>query len=244
MVQLKFIGTGAIGARQSSASTLINDNILIDLPNGIVKRMRQMDVDVLKIKKVLITHLHGDHFLDIPFFILERFFAQDSNAVEILCPPTTADKIKQIFNLAFPGNYEEVLARANLKFVEFDQLDRQEILEGVFVTSYLVEHGDLPNANGFVIEVEGQRIGFSGDSRLCDSVEKIVQASEVSVLDMSLAATGSKAHMGVDDIEFLCGKYPGHKIVATHMQDATRRRAKAKNIANLVVPDDGEVLVV
>lgn len=36
-MKLKLIGTGSIGAIQSSACTLVNDDILIDMPNGIVK---------------------------------------------------------------------------------------------------------------------------------------------------------------------------------------------------------------
>ena len=72
-MRLKLIGTGSIGALQSSACTLINENILVDMPNGIVKRMKQLGVDVSKIKRILITHLHGDHFLDIPFLCSKNF---------------------------------------------------------------------------------------------------------------------------------------------------------------------------
>ena len=88
-MEIKLIGTGSIGAIQSSACTLIDNEILIDMPNGIVKRMKQMGVNVSKIKKVFITHLHGDHFLDIPFFMFEKFFSKSNDEVEIFCPPTT-----------------------------------------------------------------------------------------------------------------------------------------------------------
>ena len=243
-MQLKFVGTGSIGALQSSACTLINDNILIDLPNGIVKRMKQMNIDVSKIKKILITHLHGDHFLDIPFFIFEKFFNKSNDEIEIFCPPTTKNKVKQIFDIAFPGDYEKVIENTNIKFIEFDKLNNKEILKNVFVTSYKVEHGNLPNANGFIVEIEGKKIGFSGDSKLCDNVEKIVEESNVSILDTSLVDMGNKAHMGINDIEYLCNKYKDKKIVSTHMQDFTREKAKSKIINNLVVPEDGDILII
>ena len=49
-VEIKLIGTGSIGALESSASTLINKEILIDMPNGIVKRIKQLGENVLNIK--------------------------------------------------------------------------------------------------------------------------------------------------------------------------------------------------
>ena len=73
-MEIRLVGTGSIGAVQSSASTLVNKKILIDMPNGIVKRLKQFGENVLNIDIVLITHLHGDHYFDIPFFILEKYF--------------------------------------------------------------------------------------------------------------------------------------------------------------------------
>lgn len=49
-MEIKLIGTGSIGAMESSASTLINKEILIDMPNGIVKRIKQLGENVLNIK--------------------------------------------------------------------------------------------------------------------------------------------------------------------------------------------------
>ena len=77
-MKINFIGTGSIGAKQMSASALIDEEILIDMPNGVVKKIKQLNYDVSKIKVILITHLHGDHFLDIPFFMLEKFLNKKS----------------------------------------------------------------------------------------------------------------------------------------------------------------------
>lgn len=41
-MEVKMIGTGAIGAKSSSASTLIDKRILIDCGNGITKRIKQL----------------------------------------------------------------------------------------------------------------------------------------------------------------------------------------------------------
>ena len=52
-MEIKLIGTGSIGALQSSACALINKEILIDMPNGSVKRIKQLGENVLDIKVLL-----------------------------------------------------------------------------------------------------------------------------------------------------------------------------------------------
>lgn len=239
-MKIEMIGTGAISAKELSACTLINEEILVDMPNGTIKRLKQTEHDISKIKVVLITHLHGDHFLDIPFFMLERYFCPVEDKAKIYCPFGTKEKIEKIFEIAFPGDYEVVNKVANIEFIEFEQLNKEKILEEVYVDSKLVEHAGLKPAYGYVIEQANKKIGFSGDSKMCQAIEEIVQQSDISILDMSVAGDGNNAHMGINDIEKLCKKYENKTIVATHMHDFTREKAKSMNIKNLIVPDDGQ----
>ena len=67
-MNIKFIGTGgAFFASSNNASYLIDEKILVDLPNGGCRAMTKMDIDISKIDHILITHFHGDHYFDIPF---------------------------------------------------------------------------------------------------------------------------------------------------------------------------------
>lgn len=66
------LGTGGLNSSRNCSSIVVDDRILFDCGNGIVKTMLKQNVDVNKIDTVFITHLHGDHFLDIPLFILAR----------------------------------------------------------------------------------------------------------------------------------------------------------------------------
>ena len=77
---------------------------------------------------------------------------------------------------------------------------------------------------------------------MCNAVEYIVKNSNVSILDMSLAENGNASHMGVNDIEKICNKYEEKIIISTHMHDYTRQIAKNKNIENLIVPEDGQII--
>ena len=239
-MKIELVGTGSIGAKQLSASTLINDEILVDVPNGIIKRLKQTGHDILKIKVILITHLHGDHFLDIPFFMLEKYFYKAENETKIYCPVGTKLKIKQLFEIAFPGDYDNVNKYANVEFIEFEELNKENILDDTYVDSKVVDHGSMKPAYGYIIHVDDKILGFSGDSKLCKVIEEIVEESNLAVLDMSCVDNINESHMRFSEVEELCQKYKDKTIVATHMHDYTREKAKGTNFKNLIIPDDGQ----
>ena len=241
-MNIELVGTGSIGAVQMSASTLIDNKILIDLPNGIVKRLKQTDHNILDIETCLITHLHGDHFLDIPFFMLEKYFQKATNMTKIICPKGTMDKTKALFDLTFPEEWNKVSKLSCVEFIEFEEMNEEKITDELYVTAKLVEHGDLKPAYGYIVNIQGKSVGFSGDSRLCNSIFDIVERSEISILDMSVTDKKTDAHMGLYDIKEICEKYKDKTIVATHMHDYTRESVKEEKIDNLIIPDDGQII--
>ena len=56
-MNIKLIGTGAIYTKYNSACTLINDDMLVDVPNGVLKQLLNSNNQPEKIEKILITHI-------------------------------------------------------------------------------------------------------------------------------------------------------------------------------------------
>lgn len=234
------IGTGAVYNKERSACTLIDNKILVDCGNGIVKTLLEQDVDINQIDTLLITHLHGDHFLDIPFLIMQRGFNLSSSDLNIYCPIGTEETIGKLIVLAYADVSDWTILRdkARVKFVELEQLQNIEVSKGYFVDSYEVVHGDVKPAFGYVIKNADKAIGISGDSSYCENIDQIIQNSDVSVLD-STFIDGSGGHMGINVMDKLIKKY-GKKIIATHMTTLAREYAKENKIENLIVPNDGD----
>lgn len=68
-MKVKLIGTGAIYTKYNSACTLLNDDLIVDAPNGTLKQLLKMGLDPAIINTIVITHMHGDHTADIPFLL-------------------------------------------------------------------------------------------------------------------------------------------------------------------------------
>ena len=238
-MELKMIGTGSIGASRRSASTLIDNKILVDCGNGIVKTMINEGVSVKDIDVLLITHFHGDHFLDIPFLITQRILDDATNELKIYGPKGLTQLVKDLYVLTFhSSSYDEKIEEANITFIEYEALNTMEVLSGYYVTPVEVEHGDLKPSYGFVMKHDNHIISFSGDSSYCPSINELVKSSELSVLDTTFIS-GNLKHMGLDNVETLIYRF-NKKIIPTHMDDLTRAEIQRRNINNIILLDDGD----
>ena len=239
-MKLKFIGTGNITAIENSASYLIDDHVLVDCGNGIVKAVGQAGHEVNDIDLLVITHLHGDHFLDIPFLIMKRCFTGADNELKILCPKGTRKAVDDLMVLAYPDvfDFPAILLGAHAEFVEYETESSSHEYGKYTINTYPVAHGAFEDAYGLTISDRKSTIGFSGDSAYCDSIDTIVENSDVSVLDMSFVKGGYE-HMGLDTMDIIVNKFR-KPIYATHMSKASREKGCQINLAFLHVPEDGD----
>lgn len=240
-MKLRMVGTGSIAGQARSASTLIDGKILVDCGNGIVKTIPEQYIPQIDV--LLITHLHGDHFLDIIFLILCRHFEQMDDVLRIYCPHNTEKTVRDIFALSYPGmDLGQIFTNAKVEFMEFDELKDAEVTPGYFVTSYPVRHGKI-EAYGFTVRHNDSVVGFSGDSAYCKSIDEIIQKSDAAILDANFML-GNEKHMGLDTMQELARKFPNTLIIPTHMRNDVRRAAQNFKLGNLLVPHDSQEITI
>lgn len=239
-MKVELIGTGAIYTHYNSACTLINDDMIVDMPNGTLKQLLKKNYKPEKIKTILITHMHGDHTADIPFFLKYAYCdVKINDEIVIIGPKGIEEQIFKLFNVyRFEEGLEiEKLKAMKLKYIELEQ-DNLIIknINSYKVQSLLVSHGEEKLCYGYIIN---DSLGLTGDSAICNGVEEIVKNSEITIADTSLIE-GNSIHMGIDNIKYLIEKY-GKQIIPTHLRDTTRTRLKNDNLNNVLVVEDGYV---
>lgn len=239
-MKLQIIGSGAIITTDASASALIDDRILVDCGAGTFKQLLKLNCNIEKIDTVLITHLHSDHFMDVPFMMLAAEKSPNNKqGLTIFLPEggigATYEIAKYLWN---PEDDTKIWWPKNVRLIEY-QNEKVFTKNNISIEPIKVIHGEL-KASGFIIEKDDKRIGFSGDSIMCEGVEKITEMTDYVVLDASCPKSGNTVHMGLDDIYKLCNEYPNKRIIATHMYKETKKIIR-RNIPNLIVPNDGEI---
>ena len=115
-MKIEFIGTGSVLSNSFSACALLNRELMIDIPNGVIKRMRQRGIDIGNIDTCLITHLHGDHYFDIPFLLMEQGIRKiRGKPLTIIGPPKTKHTIEMLFDLANSELAEQVINNSKIQ---------------------------------------------------------------------------------------------------------------------------------
>lgn len=105
-MELTFLGTSAAiptNHRNHSAIALkaFGEIILLDCGEGTQRQMFRAKLSPMKIKKILITHYHGDHFLGLPGMIQSMAFRGRQEPLHIFGPPGLSEIVEHIKNLGY-----------------------------------------------------------------------------------------------------------------------------------------------
>lgn len=232
-MKVKVVGSGSMWNKYNSACYLIDDDIMIDFPNGACKYLYRNNLKPSMINHILITHFHGDHYFDLPFYILNKSKSVN-NIVNIYCSKEGKKKINKLGLLAFPNSFKDACQENNLTFVHKQSFKINEYE----IERILVDHGRMKPAYGYIFKQDNLIIGFTGDTSLCESVELMAERCNYLFCDC-MFEVGTKKHQGIDNITYLATKYPDCAFVVSHMEDATRNSLNSLNLKNVMVPSDG-----
>jgi ribonuclease BN (tRNA processing enzyme) len=240
-VKLQLIGTGSILSARMSASALVDDALLIDTPNGTMKAMRRAGLDPCSVDICLITHFHADHFFDIIFLLLEQGLQQTRERDLVLIGPAGfADRVNQLFELSYPGSWNGIKDKVRPRYVEFDPAQGGECSEGGYTIHALPMEHSVPTLGYRITDSAGARLGYTGDTVRCPSVDRLAADSSVLALDTSFPKEGKVGHMGLNDVEELAAEWPDLDLIATHLGDDVTHSARP----NIVFPADGQIFQV
>lgn len=240
-MKVQFIGTGSIKSFSNSASILINDHILFDVPNGNLKAMLRQGVDILKIDTIIISHTHADHYFDVPFVLWykKNFGNNNDLQIKIITDEITMKNINSLIDIS----YFDSAKSFKIEFIDFKNVDKIKILDDLDIKSQAMEHIGIKYANGYVIKENNIRIGLTGDTSFCNGIKNIAKDVDILISDMTLEI-GDESHMGINNVKELLNEYPNLKIIPVHMYDETRKKAKEVNNEKLTIVEDAHVLYI
>lgn len=181
----------------SIAIVVGNIPYIIDFGPGLVRQAAKMSpryggefeaLDAKNLKTAFLTHLHSDHTVGFPDFLLTPWVMGRNDAVKLFGPEGTkklADNILEAYNADIkyrlyglePANNSGWRVNTT-EFFEDGLIYKDSLVK---VEAFKVIHGSWPNAYGFRFTTPDKIIVISGDTRPCENIEKYSMGADILI---------------------------------------------------------------
>jgi ribonuclease Z len=243
-VKVTLLGTGCPppNPARHGPATLVrhgDEALLVDAGSGVAAQLLRAGVRPSQVPRVLLTHLHSDHVIDLGHLVLTRWIVGENAPLEVLGPPGTRDHVDRLLAL---WAWDISVRRAHMHErepprVSVTEIDEGLVLEraGLRVTAFLVEHEPVKPAFGFRFDGGDRHVVISGDTRPCENLIRHARDADVLVhecTDMTHAAWSPGCgwptreakvrdlqayHTGPDEIGEVAAAARARHLVLTHL---------------------------
>ena len=228
-VEVRFVGSGDAFGSGGRFQTCIalrtsDDLFLVDCGASSLIAMRQQQIEPRDVSKVLITHLHGDHFGGLPFFLLDaQLVSKRTEPLTLVGPPGLEKRLLGAMEILFAGS-SEVEPNFEIRFLELKPRTPTAV-DGIEVTAYPAAHFSGAPSYSLRVEIERKVFVYSGDTQWTDTlIEASDQADlfvcESYVFDKEVALHNSYRTIMQHRAHLTC-----KRIVLTHMSEDMLSRA-------------------
>ncbi len=102
-MRLTFLGTsGSWPTKERSASAIALDTerelILLDCGEGTQRQFFHSSQSFMRVRRVFLTHFHGDHFLGLPGLIQSMGLNQRTEPLDVYGPPETPEMVERVLH--------------------------------------------------------------------------------------------------------------------------------------------------
>ena len=234
-LDLLFLGSGnAFASGRYWNSFLLNGRYLFDASPVALPHLKRTGSALEEIEAIFISHFHADHFLGIPFLLLE--YAEHTARTKdlaIIGPPGIEERVQIITDACYPHIFQKEVGY-KVTYIEVeDGLSGQ--VSGATFTARAVTHVDDFGCFGYRVEIGGRAIAYSGDTTMCEALVDLATGADVFVVECSCWGEDCGPHLGPDDIRELRRRLgPEPAFILTHL-DAGHENL---GIENTLVADD------
>ena len=212
-MELQFLGSGdafGSGGRFNTCFYVRGSNsaFLVDCGASSMTAFRKFGIDPNTVRTIIISHLHGDHFGGLPFFILDaQLVSRRTAPLTIIGPAGVRDRILAAMEIFFPGS-TKVERKFELAFSELETGVPLKV-EGSEVLPYEVKHACGGPAFALRLTVDDKTVCYSGDTEWVSSLHDAAQGVDLFIAESYSFEKRIKFHPRLRDVSLAFARTRG-----------------------------------
>jgi len=242
-LRVRFLGSGdnfGSGGR-FQACVLVEMNgshLLLDCGASSLISMRRYGVSTEQIDAILISHLHGDHFGGIPFFILEaQLISRRTKPLILAGPPGLQDRTRTLMEVMYPG-MASVERKFPVEYIEWEKELPKRICSAV-ITPFEVIHGSGAPSYALRVECAGKILSYSGDTEWTDTLIRVAAKADLFICESYFYDKRMKNHISYRTLLEHKSDLSSKRIILTHLGEDMLARLQD---VEMECAEDGKVL--
>jgi ribonuclease BN (tRNA processing enzyme) len=184
--------------------------------------MKKQRISPATIDAIFVTHLHGDHFAGIPFFILDAQFSRRKAHLMLAGPPGIQARVKEAMEVLFPKS-SETTQRFPVTFVELLP-SRPSQIGSICITAEPVVHFSGAPSYALRVDCAGRTIAYSGDTEWTDTLVKVASGADLFICEAYFFEKKTRFHLDYQSVVDRKASLGCKRIVLTHMSDDMLKR--------------------
>jgi ribonuclease BN (tRNA processing enzyme) len=201
--------------------------------------MRRFGVNPNDIDAILVSHLHGDHFGGIPFFVLDaQLISKRTRPLVIAGPPGLAARARDAMEALFPGS-SNVQRQFDLVLIQLPQRKPAQI-GAVKVTPYEVVHASGAPAFALRLECDRKVIAYSGDTEWTEALVNAARGADLFICEAYFFEKKVRYHLDYKTLKEHREELGCQRLILTHMSGDMLGRVEGLDVE---CADDGKEIV-
>jgi ribonuclease BN (tRNA processing enzyme) len=217
-LELAILGSGAAFSDTGfNAGYLVDSGLLLDCGAPVAGLLPRMGRSVADLETVVISHLHGDHVLNLPILIATRLVQHPGlPPLRVVGPRGTREHLAELGRLSF-GPFWDCLLASNQPAVEEWEDGRTGPVGAYQLQAYEVEHSEHLHCLAFRVERQGISLGYSGDTTYCDGIRRLAASVQNLLCECTGWSAPAPIHLWREEVEELMRQAPNARFILTHL---------------------------
>jgi ribonuclease BN (tRNA processing enzyme) len=243
-VSVRFLGSGdafGSGGRFQTCIYVRSEatHMLIDCGASSLIAMKRFGVDPLLVDTILLSHLHGDHFGGVPFFIMEAHYElRRRKPLVVVGPPGLEARILETMELLYPDS-SQMVTTFPLEFVELTDKTTAKV-GSLVVTPYTVVHPSGAPSYALRIALGDRILAYSGDTEWTDALIPAARGADLFVCECFSPEKWGGYHLNYQTLMDHRTELECRKLILTHMNEDMLRRLGSLDVE---WAEDGKIIV-